>query len=632
MTVPFDKRLSELELTTSLSGRARLYVIDPGSKGIEFNALTAQLAGMLAGPTGPTGPAGSNGATGPTGPTGPAGSNGAVGATGPTGVTGLTGATGPTGPTGVTGNTGATGPTGITGATGPTGATGATGTAGGTMNWRGQWATSTSYAANDGVYNNGSSYVATGAHTSDALTEPGVGANWATVWSLTSQGAVGPTGPTGPTGPAGGAGGVGATGPTGPTGVTGPTGPTGVTGPTGPTGPTGVTGPTGPTGVTGATGATGPTGVTNGIRMTWSTTTTDADPGAGFIRGNNATQSSITQLFIDDVDSGGANIATILSLWDDPSAAVKSVIRIQHQTDPAKWREFLVGATNTVAAGYTKISVSTVGGGTAFANNDPVSIINSRTGDTGATGTTGVTGPTGPTGATGVIGSSGFRFTYSTTTTDADPGQGIIRFNNATLASATLAYIDNTDENAAAINAILDTWDNNGATTKGYFTMAHRTDATKWRTYTVTGQVVDGTGYRKITIASLAGGSGSFANNDLVYLTFDFSDDPDMALNSQSAAYNIVASDAGKVIHHPSTDANARTFTLPANASIPFKVGTAITFVNETSQVLSIAITSDTLTLANSTTTGTRSLAQNGVATALKVTTTKWIISGTGLT
>ena len=61
-------------------------------------------------------------------------------------------------------------------------------------------------------------------------------------------------------------------------------------------------------------------------------------------------------------------------------------------------------------------------------------------------------------------------------------------------------------------------------------------------------------------------------------------------------------------------------------------MGTAITFVNETSQVLSIAITSDTLTLAGTTTTGTRSLAQNGVATALKVTTTKWVISGTGLT
>jgi len=47
---------------------------------------------------------------------------------------------------------------------------------------------------------------------------------------------------------------------------------------------------------------------------------------------------------------------------------------------------------------------------------------------------------------------------------------------------------------------------------------------------------------------------------------------------------------------------------------------------------VSIAITTDTLTLAGSTTTGTRSLAQNGVATAIKVASTSWIISGAGLT
>jgi hypothetical protein len=102
--------------------------------------------------------------------------------------------------------------------------------------------------------------------------------------------------------------------------------------------------------------------------------------------------------------------------------------------------------------------------------------------------------------------------------------------------------------------------------------------------------------------------------------------------NSQSTAYTTVAADSGKHLLHPSGDANARTFTIDSNANVAYPVGTAITFVNETSQVLSIAITSDTLTLAGSTTSGTRSLAQNGVATAIKVTSTKWVISGTGLT
>lgn len=101
--------------------------------------------------------------------------------------------------------------------------------------------------------------------------------------------------------------------------------------------------------------------------------------------------------------------------------------------------------------------------------------------------------------------------------------------------------------------------------------------------------------------------------------------------NSQSAAYTLVASDANKHIYHPSSDNNARTFTIPANSSVAYVVGTAITFVNEINTV-TIAITTDTMTLAGAGTTGSRTLAANGIATALKVASTKWVISGTGLT
>jgi len=48
--------------------------------------------------------------------------------------------------------------------------------------------------------------------------------------------------------------------------------------------------------------------------------------------------------------------------------------------------------------------------------------------------------------------------------------------------------------------------------------------------------------------------------------------------------------------------------------------------------VVTIAITSDTMYLAGTGTTGSRSLAQYGMATAIKMTSTTWIISGNGLT
>ena len=103
-------------------------------------------------------------------------------------------------------------------------------------------------------------------------------------------------------------------------------------------------------------------------------------------------------------------------------------------------------------------------------------------------------------------------------------------------------------------------------------------------------------------------------------------------VNSQSAAYTAVLADSGKVIFHPSTDANARTFTIPANGSVAYPIGTALTFINMTSQVVTIAITTDTMYLSAAGTTGSRSLAQYGSATAIKMTSTTWLISGSGLT
>lgn len=101
--------------------------------------------------------------------------------------------------------------------------------------------------------------------------------------------------------------------------------------------------------------------------------------------------------------------------------------------------------------------------------------------------------------------------------------------------------------------------------------------------------------------------------------------------NSQSANYTAVLADSGKHLLHPNGAGAGDTFTIPANGSVAYALGTALTFVNRDSNSLSIAITTDTLILAGSTTTGTRTLAQNGVATAIKVEATTWIISGSGL-
>lgn len=100
-----------------------------------------------------------------------------------------------------------------------------------------------------------------------------------------------------------------------------------------------------------------------------------------------------------------------------------------------------------------------------------------------------------------------------------------------------------------------------------------------------------------------------------------------------SVDYTLIIDDANVCLLHPSTDTTPRTFTIPSNASVAFPVGTTITVVNQNGAGdITIAITTDTMRLAGQGTLGSRLLVANGIATALKVSTTDWIISGVGLT
>lgn len=129
-------------------------------------------------------------------------------------------------------------------------------------------------------------------------------------------------------------------------------------------------------------------------------------------------------------------------------------------------------------------------------------------------------GPPGDPGAPGATGPSpGIHQAYSTTTTDADPGAGTFRLNNATPASATAAYLDNVDAAGATVSGIIDRWDDSTNTVKGFLRVEKSGDATVWGEWNVTGSVVDGTGYRKLTLASGAG-SGTFTNADVFAITF----------------------------------------------------------------------------------------------------------------
>lgn len=100
--------------------------------------------------------------------------------------------------------------------------------------------------------------------------------------------------------------------------------------------------------------------------------------------------------------------------------------------------------------------------------------------------------------------------------------------------------------------------------------------------------------------------------------------------NIQSGNYGLVLTDSGKNVHYAS--GSGHTYTIPANGSVAFPIGTAITITNVSGNNLTIAITTDTMSLAGAGTTGSRTLNGNGgMATIFKYASTAWLISGTGV-
>lgn len=127
------------------------------------------------------------------------------------------------------------------------------------------------------------------------------------------------------------------------------------------------------------------------------------------------------------------------------------------------------------------------------------------TGPTGATGNTGATGPQGNTGSTGPTGArGGIAYTFSTTTTDSDSGAGVIRYNNATIASVTTIFIDNADAGSISQTGWYDTWDDSTATVKGQLLITNANDNTAYDVFNVTA-VTSASGYYKITVTYVSG-------------------------------------------------------------------------------------------------------------------------------
>ena len=237
-----------------------------------------------------------------------------------------------------------------------------------------------------------------------------------------------------------------------------------------------------------------------GVSMQYSTTTTDSDPGAGFIRGNNTSLNSCTILYVDDSD-GTTDISAWVQAGDNSSSGSKGFITLAgNPNSSSPLVIFKVNGTVTDASGYTKVPVAYVAGSTSITNSAEISVQFSPAGD-------------------GDV--AGLDYTFSTTTTDSDPGTGVLRLNHGTIGSATAIYIDDSDANSADVSAYLLTWDDStNSADRGQIYITKKSAPANFAIFKVSGASTDASGYVKLAVTHVSS-SGSFSDTDPIAVEFN---------------------------------------------------------------------------------------------------------------
>ena len=232
-------------------------------------------------------------------------------------------------------------------------------------------------------------------------------------------------------------------------------------------------------------------------QFTYSTTVTDADPGAGFIRFNNATISSATIAYVDDLEANGTDVVAWVQSFDDVTGNTtnRGRIRVSKANTLDTWHVFKVNAAITDASGYTKIPLTYIDGAGSLANNDKVFVSFVASGEDGAI--------------------PGYLYKFATSTTDGDPGAGILRFDDGTYADVTEIYIDDADQYGVTTQADTATWGSSTSTIKGFLHIVDINDSSTYARFKVTAAVTDASGYNKITVVHLASNNTFSAADEL---------------------------------------------------------------------------------------------------------------------
>jgi hypothetical protein len=111
-------------------------------------------------------------------------------------------------------------------------------------------------------------------------------------------------------------------------------------------------------------------------------------------------------------------------------------------------------------------------------------------------------------------------YTFSSTTTDGDPGAGFLRLSSATQNASTVIRLDLTGADLSTWTSVIDTFDDSTSTVKGHILLQKSDDTTKWLLFSVT-SLASPSGYKNVTVVPVASSAASpFTNGNSLTLKF----------------------------------------------------------------------------------------------------------------
>ena len=246
----------------------------------------------------------------------------------------------------------------------------------------------------------------------------------------------------------------------------------------------------------------------------------------------------------DDVDLGSSSFE-FKDLYIDGTANIDSLVADTADINAGTIDNTIIGATTPAAATFTNLTVST-GGSIDFAGTTITSITSAGQAllddaDASAQRTTLGLGTLATQDANSVAITGGtisgisnisdpgtsLPYTFSTTTTDSDPGSGNVRLNNATQNAATEIYIDDEDSDGTDVSGVIAllAGGNNPSSVLGYVTIRKEFAPENFITMKIT-TLTSASGYTKLVgTVEASSGASPFSDADNLYFSIDVSGD-----------------------------------------------------------------------------------------------------------